>query len=224
MPFLPPNQRCQSTEGSDCCIIMKLKLYTLASDHQFHCMTGKHKMFNVTVTCKILNACRNKTDNVAAYTFLKVRAKIHHFVASIKKTHTNEHRFLPCALCSCHIGHTGNILKSAFMQQSSERSVLNSQQNVTVTVQFCPQSFWLTLPWRVLSTSWCCPFSGGIKNSIPSKEKNGLPDIIYQSNTKLEWVSEYRTSRDNRSMFSYSHQALASQRQACQCTEKNSQH
>ena len=28
---------------------MKLKLETLAGNHQFHYLTGKHKMFNVTV-------------------------------------------------------------------------------------------------------------------------------------------------------------------------------
>jgi len=28
---------------------MKLKLKTLAGNHQFHCLTGKHKMFNVAV-------------------------------------------------------------------------------------------------------------------------------------------------------------------------------
>jgi len=33
---------------------MKLKLYTLAGSHQFHYLTGKHKMFSVTVTTKIL--------------------------------------------------------------------------------------------------------------------------------------------------------------------------
>jgi len=29
---------------------MKLKLQTLAGNHQFHYLTGKHKMFNVNVT------------------------------------------------------------------------------------------------------------------------------------------------------------------------------
>ena len=27
----------------------------------------------------------------------------------------------------------------------------------TFSIYLCPLSFWLTLPWRVLSTSWCCP-------------------------------------------------------------------
>ena len=31
---------------------MKLKLYTLAGNHQFHYLTGKHKMFYVTVAVK----------------------------------------------------------------------------------------------------------------------------------------------------------------------------
>jgi len=42
---------------------MKLKLQTLARNHQFHYLTGKHEMFNVTVIIsllrKILNACQN---------------------------------------------------------------------------------------------------------------------------------------------------------------------
>ena len=25
------------------------------------------------------------------------------------------------------------------------------------SIYLCPLSFWLTIPWRVLSTSWCCP-------------------------------------------------------------------
>ena len=27
----------------------------------------------------------------------------------------------------------------------------------TFSIYLCPLSFWLTLPWTVLSTSWCCP-------------------------------------------------------------------
>ena len=27
----------------------------------------------------------------------------------------------------------------------------------TFSIYPCPLSFWLTLPWRVLATSWCCP-------------------------------------------------------------------
>jgi len=33
---------------------MKLKLQTLTGNHQFHYMTGKHKMFSVTVSARIL--------------------------------------------------------------------------------------------------------------------------------------------------------------------------
>jgi len=41
---------------------MKLKLKTLAGSqfyHQFYYLTGKHKMFSVTVAAKFLNACQN---------------------------------------------------------------------------------------------------------------------------------------------------------------------
>jgi len=31
---------------------MKLKLQALTGNHQFHCLTGKQKMFNVTVAGK----------------------------------------------------------------------------------------------------------------------------------------------------------------------------
>ena len=33
--------------------MVKLKLQTLARSHQFHYLTDKHKMFNVTVTAKL---------------------------------------------------------------------------------------------------------------------------------------------------------------------------
>jgi len=41
---------------------MKLKLYTLAGNHQFHNLTGrpKHKTFNVTVAAKFLTRAKIK--------------------------------------------------------------------------------------------------------------------------------------------------------------------
>ena len=31
------------------------------------------------------------------------------------------------------------------------------QHGHTISIYLSPLSFWLTLPWTVLSTSWCCP-------------------------------------------------------------------
>jgi len=45
--------------------------------------------------------------------------------------------FCSLAILDPRVGHTMDIL-SPF-------------------IYLCPLSFWLTLPWEVLSTSWCCP-------------------------------------------------------------------
>ena len=37
---------------------MKLKLHTLAGNHQFHYLTGKRKMFNVTVAAKFFKSLK----------------------------------------------------------------------------------------------------------------------------------------------------------------------
>ena len=39
---------------------MKLKLRTLAGNHQFHYVTGKHKMCNVTGAAKFSTHAKNK--------------------------------------------------------------------------------------------------------------------------------------------------------------------
>jgi len=40
---------------------------------------------------------------------------------------------------------------------SRPRSEGWSHRGHTFSIYPCPLSFWLTLSWRVLSTSWCCP-------------------------------------------------------------------
>ena len=37
------------------------------------------------------------------------------------------------------------------------RSSLWYSEGRTFSIHLCPLSFWMTLPWGVLSTSWCCP-------------------------------------------------------------------
>ena len=39
---------------------MKLKLQALASNHQFHYLTGKHETFDVTVAAKLLTHAKIK--------------------------------------------------------------------------------------------------------------------------------------------------------------------
>jgi len=46
---------------------MKLKLRTLADNHRFHYLTGKHKMFDVTVATKNINTRQNYIHGIVAY-------------------------------------------------------------------------------------------------------------------------------------------------------------
>jgi len=74
---------------------MKLKPQTLAGNHQFHYLAGKHKMFNVTVAAKFSTRAKIKTHGIVAYTFLDVCEKNSPVsVPSIKKMHTEENWFI----------------------------------------------------------------------------------------------------------------------------------
>ena len=52
-------------------------------------------------------------------------------------------------------GRTDQLLTQFFF--SSPRSEGWPHHGHTFSIYLCPLSFWLTLPRRVLSTSWCCP-------------------------------------------------------------------
>ena len=61
-----------------------MKLSTLAGNHQFHYLTGKHKMFDVTVTAKFLTHAKIKIYRTVANAFLNVCEKIRRFLSRIK--------------------------------------------------------------------------------------------------------------------------------------------
>ena len=52
--------------------------------------------------------------------------------------------------------HTGSGWCSALFS-NRPRSKVWAHPGRTFSIYPCPVSFWLTLPWGVLSTSWCCP-------------------------------------------------------------------
>jgi len=68
---------------------MKLKLQTLAGNHQLHYLTCKHKTFRVTVTAKFsIHAKIKYTELFCMRSFVYVQ-KIHQFLSSIKR---DEHK------------------------------------------------------------------------------------------------------------------------------------
>jgi len=67
---------------------MKLKLETLAGNHQFHHLTGKHKKFNVTVATKFSTHAKIKYTELyligldLLFSALVCVTKIHQFLPS----------------------------------------------------------------------------------------------------------------------------------------------
>ena len=62
-----------------------------------------------------------------------------------------------CPLTFLSLLHLKKILFSSVLFFSRPGSEGWPHHGRTFSTYFCPLSFWLTLPRRVLSTSWCCP-------------------------------------------------------------------
>ena len=98
------------------------------------------------INCSILSSYFCSNSFVFHFVML-----LGHVVLSIVRLRCSLLSLMFCGLCVCWTHWCSDLF---FSRPRSEGWAHHGR---TFSIYLCPLSFWLTLPRRVLSTSWCCP-------------------------------------------------------------------